>query len=98
MSINDIDINKIVVSNNLPFDKQDIRNFAGYKDSEKLRPLCIFHLQMILYKINFDANRGIYFLIKNKKKLLLNIWKFEKKLGISSKTNLVANIYIGQKI
>ena len=33
ISINDIDINKIVVSNKLPFGKQDFKYFIGYKDS-----------------------------------------------------------------
>ena len=33
---NDIDINKIVVSNKLPFRKHDLKHFIGYKDSEKL--------------------------------------------------------------
>ena len=33
---NDIDINKIVVSNKLPFRKHDLKQFIGYKDSEKL--------------------------------------------------------------
>ena len=30
-SINSIDINKIVVSNKFPFDKQDFTYFLGYK-------------------------------------------------------------------
>ena len=31
--INDMDMNKIVVSNKLPFGKQDFKYFIGYKDS-----------------------------------------------------------------
>ena len=65
--INDIDINKIIVSNKNPFGKQDFKYFIGYKDSEKNRPLCIFRLQMIIYKKHFDENRPIYFLIKKEK-------------------------------
>ena len=34
--INETDINEIVVSNNLPFSKQDSRYFIGYKDNKKL--------------------------------------------------------------
>ena len=59
ISINDIDINKIVVSNKLPFGNQDFKYFIGYKDSEKIRPLCISSPQMIIYKRNFDQNRRI---------------------------------------
>ena len=46
--INDIDINKNIVSNKLPYGKQDFKYFIGYKDSEKIRPLCIFLPQMII--------------------------------------------------
>ena len=35
ISINDIDINKIVVSNKFPFGKQDFKYFIGYKDGKK---------------------------------------------------------------
>ena len=56
--IKDIHINKLVVSNNLPFGKQDS------KDSGKISPLRIFHWQIIICKRNFDENKYIYFLIK----------------------------------
>ena len=49
---NDIDINKTLVSNKLPFGKQDFKLFIGCKDSKKIRPYCIFHSQMIKYKRN----------------------------------------------
>ena len=39
--INDTDINKMVVSNKLPFGKQGFKYFIGYKDSEKIRPLSV---------------------------------------------------------
>ena len=55
--INNIDVNKIVVYNKLSFGKQDFKYFVGYKESEKIRPLCIFCLQMIIYKRNFVENR-----------------------------------------
>ena len=34
-SINNIDINKIVVSSKLPFGEQDFKYLTGYKDFEK---------------------------------------------------------------
>ena len=34
--INDIDKNKIIVSNKFPPGKQDFKHFIGYKDTEKL--------------------------------------------------------------
>ena len=65
--INDIDINEIVVSNKFPFGKQDFKYFIGYKDSVKIRPLCIFHPQMIVYRRNFDENGHIYFFNRKRK-------------------------------
>ena len=82
ISINDIDINKVFVSNKLLFDKQDFKYFIGYKDSEKIKPLCIFCLQMIIYKRNFDENRGIYFLIKEKKVFIKYMEILEKASNV----------------
>ena len=56
--------NKLVAK--LPLSKQDFKYFICYKDSEKIRPLCTFCPQ-IIYKINFDENRHIYFLRKKEK-------------------------------
>ena len=67
ISINNININKIAVSNKLSFRKQDFNYFICYKNSEKIRHLCIFHLQMIKCKRNFDENRQIYFFIGKEK-------------------------------
>ena len=40
--INEIDINKIVVSNKFPVSKQDFKYFIGCKDNKKIKPLCVF--------------------------------------------------------
>ena len=42
ISINDTVINKIVVSNQLSFGKQDFKCFIGSKDDKRIIPLCIF--------------------------------------------------------
>ena len=81
ISLNDIDINNIVVPNKLLFGKQDFEYFVGYKDSEKIVPLCIFHPQMVIlviYKRNFDENRWIYFLIKEEKAFIKYMEILEK--------------------
>ena len=44
---------------------------------KKIRPLCIFWLQVIIYKRNFDENRLIYFLIKEEK---FSSWNIKKIL------------------
>ena len=86
MSISDIDINKIVVSNKFPFGKQDFKYFIGYKDSDEIRLLCIFRPRIIIYKRNFDENRRIYFLIKEEK-YFMKYKEISKKLALSSKAN-----------
>ena len=42
ISINNININKIVVSNKHLFGKQDFKYLIGYKDAKNIRPLCTF--------------------------------------------------------
>ena len=65
--INEIDIKKIVVLDKLLFGKRDFKYFIGYKDLEKIRFLCIFCPQIIIYQRNFNENRRICFLITTKK-------------------------------
>ena len=95
--INDIDINKIVVSNKLSFHKQDFKCFIRYRDSKKMRPLCIFRPKMSIYKRDFDKTRCMYYSIKDEI-LLKNIMKFEKKLVISTKKNLTVNLNLIKNI
>ena len=66
ISINEIDIHEIVVSNKLPFGKQDFKYFIGYKDDQKIRPFCIFFSKMSTYR-SLDKNNCMYFLIKEAK-------------------------------
>ena len=89
--INDIDINKIAVSNKLPFGKQNFKYFIGYKDSEKVRPLCIFRPQIIIYKREFDENRHIYFLIKKEK-------VFIKHMEILGKVRNIIRVKFNSKL
>ena len=64
ISINNIDINKILVSNKLPF---GYKYFIGCKDTKKNRPLCIFRPKMGIYKRSFYKTRFMYFSIKDEK-------------------------------
>ena len=61
ISRSDIDINKILTSNKHPFGKKDFKYLIGYKDVEKIRPLCIFNPKMSLCKRDFDKTRCMYF-------------------------------------
>ena len=50
ISINNIDINKIVVSNKVSFGKKGLKYFIGYKDAKKTIPLCTFLPKMSAYR------------------------------------------------
>ena len=63
--INNIDINKIVVPNKFPFDKQDFKYFNGYKDNKEIRPLFILFSEMSMFKRYSDKTKCIYFIIKD---------------------------------
>ena len=52
ISIKNIDINKIVVSNKVSFGKKGFKYFIGYKDA-KIRPLCILLLKVSAYGTDF---------------------------------------------
>ena len=53
-------IDKIVVSNKFPFDKQDFKYFISYKDNKEIRPLCIFFPEMSIYKRYSDKTKFMY--------------------------------------
>ena len=67
ISINNIDINKIVVSNKFLFGKQDFKYFIGYKDNKDIRPLHIFFPEMSIFKRYSDKTKCMYFMIKDGK-------------------------------
>ena len=57
ISIGNANINKIIVSNKVPFGKKGFKYFIGYKNDRKVRPLCIaiqkcVHAEDILMKLN----------------------------------------------
>ena len=61
ISINDIDTNKVVVSSELLFSKQDFNYFIGYKDAIKLHLYAYsiqkwVHIKEILTKRDFDKS------------------------------------------
>ena len=69
--IDDIDVNKIVVSNKISFGKNDFKYFIGYKDAKKIRSLCIFPPKMRAHRRDFEKTKCMSFLMKNEKLLLM---------------------------
>ena len=54
ISIKNIDINKIVVSNKVSFSKKRFKYFIGHKDTKTIRPLCRIIPKMNVYGRDFD--------------------------------------------
>ena len=77
ISIDNIDINKIAVSNKISFIKNGFKYFIGYKDAKKNRPLCILLPKLSAYRRDFDKTKCMSFLIKDEKLLekYNEIWK-----------------------
>ena len=84
--INDRNINKIVVSNKLSFDKVDFICFISYKKHKKIRPLCIFFPKLNACRIDFGETECMCFMIKKEKDFdkYMKIW--EKVSNITKKT------------
>ena len=59
-SINNIGINKIVVSNMVSFGKKNFKYLIGYKDANKNRSFCIFLPKMSSYRRDFDETKYMY--------------------------------------
>ena len=75
--IDDIDVNKILVSKKEPYDtKTSIKHFIGYDDNDVIRLLCIKLPQMTRYIKCFDSNKTMSFKVSDKKllKKYIKIW------------------------
>ena len=85
--INNADINKIVVSNKFPFDKQDFKYFSGYKDNKEIRFLCIFFPELSIYKRYSDKTKYMCFIIKGENIFNKYMTVWEKVGNIIEKIN-----------
>ena len=64
ISLQNVDIDKIVVSNKVPFSEKGFKYFLGNKDTKNINPLCVFLPQMTAYRKDFDEiNIYIYIYI-----------------------------------
>ena len=64
ISIQNIDINNIVVPSKVSFGKRSFKYFIGHTDA-KIRPFCIFIPKMGAYRRDFDETKYMLFLIKD---------------------------------
>ena len=84
-------INKIVVSDRLPFGKKDFRYFIGYKDDKQIRPLCIYFPKVSAYRIDFGETECMYFMIKEEK-------VFDKYMEIWEKVNNIIKEFFNSEL
>ena len=72
--INDIDVNKILVSEKKSYGtKNSSKYFIGYDDDDIIRPLCVNLPQMICYVKYFDSNKTMSFKVIDNKLLKITI-------------------------
>ena len=67
--IEDIDINKVLVSKKNHIQKKSLKYFTGYNDDDVIRPLYIKLLRMIGYVKHFDRNKAMSFKVNDNKML-----------------------------
>ena len=83
-NVNDIDINKILVSKKETYSKNNsFKYFIGYNDNDVIRPLYLWLSQMTGYINKFDENKITMSLMIKDKQLLKNynkVWKKNEKL------------------
>ena len=79
-NINDIDVNKILVSKKEQYGKYNsFKYFIGYNDNDVIRQLYLELSQMIGYINKFDENKITMSLMVKDKKLFKNYNKIWKK-------------------
>ena len=90
IDINNMDTDKILISNKVSFGKEGCKYFSGYKDDDKVKPLCQTLPKKIGYAKIFDEAKYISLLIKGEQ-LLKNTNKSGIKFAIILKRNLIGN-------
>ena len=61
ISIKTIEINTTVISNKFSFGKKGFKYIISYKDSKKVKALCIFLPKISAYRKDFDETKYISF-------------------------------------
>ena len=60
-TVNDIDIDKITISNKFPCGKKGFKYFIGYKNDKKVIPLCVLLPNLSGYVKRFDNTKCMFF-------------------------------------
>ena len=60
ISIKDVDVSKVLVSNKVAFGEKGFKYFIGFKDGRNLRPLCVILPKPNSCIRNFDKTKYIF--------------------------------------
>ena len=86
------------MSNKTAFGKKEFKYFIGYKDTNIIKPSCVFLRKMTAYRKDFDKTKYVSLLIKDDRLLekYNEIWdKVSYAIGKELDSNLVYNkIYL----
>ena len=81
ISICNVSIDKIVVSNKVLFGKKGFRYFIGYEDDHaKVMPLCIVLPIMSAYRKDFDETKHVSFLLEKHSEIWDKVSEVMKKV------------------
>ena len=80
IAIDDVNIDKKFISNKIYFCKKGLKYFTGYKDNEKVKPLCTMLPTMRGYTKRFNETKYMSLLIKDDE-LLEKYHRIWDKLG-----------------
>ena len=65
IDINNVDIDKILISNKISFGSKGFQCFIGYKDDNRIKPLCMVLPKISRYGKRFDETNCMLFLIND---------------------------------
>ena len=57
IKVNNLGVNKVIISKRVSFCKKGFKYFIGYKDDKKVKPLCIMFPKMSGYVKCFDETK-----------------------------------------
>ena len=60
-----MDIDKILISNKISFGSKGFQCFIGYKDDNRIKPLCMVLPKISRYGKRFDETKCVLFLIND---------------------------------
>lgn len=83
--MNNLNIDKILISNKVLFCKKGFKHLIGNKDEDKIKALCLMLAKTSGYAKSFDETKHMFFFILDKKLLKTNNKTWDKISNIKQK-------------